>query len=131
MELELELTPFHGHLNVTKQGVRNVQSEESQAAASTRISPANGRTGKTGRRPGDLAKEIGCHETSIAGLVARASVAVPSLSTLPHTLHQSERAELLALRKANRQIKLERGILAMATAWFENKGDQMSMPSSR
>ena len=86
---------------------------------------------KAGRRPSELAKEFGCHETSIAGWVARATAGVPSLSSLPPTLHDSERAELMALRKENRQIKLERDILAKATAWFANKGDQMSTPSTR
>ena len=86
---------------------------------------------KAGRRPSELAKEFGCHETSIAGWVARDAAATPSLAELPQKLHDSERAELIALRKEVRQIKLERDILAKATAWFANKGDQMSTPSTR
>ena len=86
---------------------------------------------KAGRRPSELAKEFGCHETSIAGWVTRAAAGVPSLSELPQKLHDSERAELIALRKENRQIKLERDILAKATAWFANKGDQAFTPSTR
>ncbi len=86
---------------------------------------------KAGRRPSELSKEFGCHETSIAGWVARATAGTASLSSLPPALHECERAELLALRKENRQIKLERDILAKATAWFANKGDQMSTPSTR
>jgi transposase len=84
-----------------------------------------------GRRPSELAKEFGCHETSILSWVRLARAATPSLANLPPTLHESERAELLALRKENRQIKLERDILAKATAWFANKGDQMFTPSTR
>jgi transposase len=84
-----------------------------------------------GRRPSELAKEFGCHETSILSWVARARAATPSLSSLPLALHESERAELIALRKEVRQIKLERDILAKATAWFANKGDQTSTPSTR
>jgi transposase len=84
-----------------------------------------------GRRPSELAKEFGCHETSITNWVARARAATPSLSSLPATLHESERAELLALRKEVRQIKMERDILAKATAWFANKGDQTFTPSTR
>jgi hypothetical protein len=38
----LELTRFHGHLIVTKQGVQDAQAEESQAALSGCISPTNG-----------------------------------------------------------------------------------------
>ncbi|NJS37027.1 MAG: transposase, partial [Brachymonas sp.] len=71
-----------------------------------------------GRRPSELSKEFGCHETSILTWVRRAQAATPSLSDLPPKLHDSERAELMALRKENRQIKLERDILAKATAWF-------------
>ena len=84
-----------------------------------------------GRRPSELAKEFGCHETSILSWVRIARAAMPSLSNLPPTLHESERAELLALRKENRQIKMERDILAKATAWFANKGDQTFTPSTR
>jgi transposase len=85
----------------------------------------------TGRRPSELAKEFGCHETSILSWVRIARAATPSLANLPPTLHESERAELLALRKENRQIKMERDILAKATAWFANKGDQTFTPSTR
>jgi transposase len=84
-----------------------------------------------GRRPSELAKEFGCHETSILAWVRQARAATPSLSTQPPTLYESERAELLALRKEVRQIKLERDILAKATAWFANKGDQTFTPSTR
>jgi transposase len=84
-----------------------------------------------GRRPSELAKEYGCHETSILSWVRIARAATPSLSNLPPTLHESERAELIALRKENRQIKMERDILAKATAWFANKGDQTFTPSTR
>ncbi len=85
----------------------------------------------TGRRSSELAKEFGCHETSILSWVRLARAATPSLANLPPTLHENERAELIALRKENRQIKLERDILAKATAWFANKGDQTFTPSTR
>jgi transposase len=86
---------------------------------------------KAGRSPRELAKEFGCHVTSILSWVSRDCASTPSLSDLPAKLHESERAELLALRKENRQIKLERDILAKATAWFANKGDQTFTPSTR
>jgi transposase len=76
---------------------------------------------KAGRRANELAKEFGCHETSIAGWVARAASGAPSLSNLPPTLHESERAELVALRKENRQIKMERDILAKAGPSLQTK----------
>jgi transposase len=46
-----------------------------------------------GRRPSELAKEFGCHETSILSWVRQARAATPSLSNLPPTLYESERAE--------------------------------------
>jgi transposase len=84
-----------------------------------------------GRRPSELAKEFGCHETSITTWVRQARAATASLSSLPPTLHESERAELIALRKELRQIKLERDILAKATAWFANSNATASTPSIR
>jgi transposase len=38
------------------------------------------------RRPSELAKEFGCHETSILSWVRIARAATPSLSNLPPTL---------------------------------------------
>ena len=84
-----------------------------------------------GRTPRQLAQEFGCHETSILGWVRRAASAVESSVSIAPTLHASERAELIALRRENRQIKLERDILAKATAWFANKSDQTFTPSTR
>ena len=43
--LLLELTRFGGHLIVTKQGVQDAQTKESQTALSGCISPTNGRAG--------------------------------------------------------------------------------------
>jgi transposase len=60
---------------------------------------------KAGQRPSELAKEFGCHETSIASWVARAATGVTSLSSLSPTLHDNERAELMVLRREVRQIK--------------------------
>ena len=41
-------------------------------------------------------------------------------------LSTAEREELARLRRENRQLKLERDILAKATAWFAGKGDKTS-----
>jgi transposase len=84
-----------------------------------------------GRRPSELAKEFGCHETSILSWVRLARAATPSLANLPPTLHESERAELMALRREVRQVKMERDILAKATAWFANSNAAVSTPSTR
>ena len=84
-----------------------------------------------GRKPSELAKEFGCHETSILSWVRRAAASVESTASAAPVLHANERAELIALRRENRQIKLERDILAKATAWFAGKSDPMSTPSTR
>jgi transposase len=84
-----------------------------------------------GRRPSELAKEFGCHESSILSWVRLARAATPSLANLPPTLHESERAELMALRREVRQVKLEQDILAKATAWFANSNAAVSTPSTR
>jgi transposase len=41
-----------------------------------------------------------------------------------------EREELRRLRKENRQLKLERDILAKATAWFARETEQLPPKSS-
>ena len=69
-----------------------------------------------GKKPSELAKEFGCHETSILSWVRRAAASVKSSASAAPSLHASERAELMALRREGRQIKLERDILAKATA---------------
>ena len=84
-----------------------------------------------GRKPSELAMEFGCHETSILSWVRRAQAAIPTLANQPSVMHESERAELVALRKENRQIKLERDILAKATAWFANNNAAASTPFMR
>ena len=67
-----------------------------------------------GRKPSELAKEFGCHETSILSWVRRAAASVESSASVPPGLHANERAELIALRRESRQIKLERDTLAKA-----------------
>jgi transposase len=84
-----------------------------------------------GRRLSELAKEFGCHETSILSWVKLACLATPSLAYLLPTLHESECTELIALRQENRQIKMQRLILAKARALFVNKGGQTFTPSAR
>ena len=45
-------------------------------------------------------------------------------------LSSAEREELVRLRRENRQIKLERDILAKATAWFAGKSERTSTTST-
>jgi transposase len=45
-------------------------------------------------------------------------------------LSSAEREELARLRREVRQLKMERDILAKATAWFAGKGDKTSIGST-
>jgi transposase len=80
---------------------------------------------QAGRNPNELAREFGCHVTSILSWVRRARLGragEQGVVALP--LGTSEREELAALRRENRQLKLERDILSKATAWFANKSEK-------
>jgi transposase len=88
----------------------------------------------TGRRPSELAREFGCHETSILSWMRAAKNAdgVPAATTYPSApLNAAERQELVELRRKLRQVQQERDILAKATAWFAGKSEQTSTPSTR
>jgi transposase len=79
---------------------------------------------RAGRRPGELAKEFGCHATSILNWVRMADDASGTAPAQPGALSTSERQELVELRRKLRQVQMERDILAKATAWFANNGDK-------
>jgi transposase len=88
----------------------------------------------TGRRPSELAREFGCHETSIlswlrAAKEAEGTPAATTGSSAP--LNAAERQELNELRRKLRQVQQERDILAKATAWFAGKSEQTCTPSTR
>lgn len=84
---------------------------------------------QSGRAPKELAKEFGCHVSSIHNWVSQAN-AVASPGTVG-ALSQAEREELIALRRKLRQVEMERDILAKATAWFAHNGDKTPTPSTR
>jgi transposase len=84
---------------------------------------------KAGRDPKDLAKEFGCHVSSIHNWVSQAkAVACPDTAG---ALSQAEREELIALRRKVGQVEMEHDILAKATAWFAHNGDKTSTSSTR
>jgi transposase len=85
---------------------------------------------RSGRTPSELAKEFGCHTTSILSWVRQAGGA--GVATLPANvaaLNAQERQELIELRRKLRQVQMERDILAKATAWFAGKSEKTSTPS--
>ena len=86
---------------------------------------------RAGRKPGELAKEFGCHATSILNWVRQADQSTGVVPTQAGALSASERQELVELRRKLRQVQMERDILAKATAWFANNGDKTFTPSTR
>lgn len=85
-----------------------------------------------GRRPIELAREFGCHISSIKSWVHthKLSSGVASSPSTSKPLGEAERHELVQLRREVRQLRTERDILSKATAWFANHGTT-SGPSTR
>ncbi len=86
---------------------------------------------QSGRSPKELAKEFGCHVTSIHHWVSVANGGLTSVKVSNNTaapsaaLSGSERQELIELRRKLRQVQMERDILAKATAWFANQSEKV------
>src|ERR1044072_7885519 len=75
-----------------------------------------------GRRPEDLAKESEPTAQTIYNWVAQAD---RDAGRRQHGLTTAERQELTRLRRENRQLKMEREILAKAAAWFARETDSL------
>lgn len=73
---------------------------------------------RVGRRYDELASEFGCSSWSIRQWVKRAA---RDAGRGDGGLSSVERSELARLRRENRQLKLEREILAKAAAWFASE----------
>lgn len=80
-----------------------------------------------GRTPSQLAKEFGCTSWSITRWVKQAD---RDAGRGDGGLTTEERHELARLRRENRQLKLEREILAKAAAWFAQETAPNSKHSS-
>jgi transposase len=90
---------------------------------------------RAGRTPAELGREFKCSAQSISTWVARdaADRRAPQRANRMRehdVLNSAEREELARLRRENRQLKLERDILAKATAWFAGKDGKMSIGST-
>jgi transposase len=73
---------------------------------------------KAGRNPKELASEFGCHVTTLRDWMKQNSVIQGSAPSESSKLVDKERAELVQLRREVKRLKIERDILAKATAWF-------------
>jgi transposase len=76
-----------------------------------------------------LSREFGVTTQTICNWIGQANIdaGVPGANGLT----SAEREELARLRRENRQLKMERDILAKATAWFAGNGEKTSNASSR
>ena len=83
-----------------------------------------------GRTPAQLAREFKCSAQAIANWVSRSRADARKPTRAREVLSTPEREELARLRRENRQLKLERDILAKATAWFAAKGEKTSIGST-
>ena len=86
---------------------------------------------RSGRRAAELAKEFGCHDTSISAWVRQANADELGGGKPSAPLTTAECQELAQLRRQLRQVTLERDILAKATAWFANGGSGIDKTSTR
>src|SRR5215475_13724209 len=82
---------------------------------------------RAGRTPEQLAKQFEPTAQTIRNWVAQADA---DGGRRPEVLTSVEREELGRLRKENRKLRLEREILAKATAWFAREADTTPKKSS-
>ncbi len=82
---------------------------------------------RAGRTPEELSREFEPTAQSISNWVAQAD---RDEGKRQDGLTSAERQELRRLRKANRQLRLEREILAKAAAWFAQETAVNSKRSS-
>ena len=82
---------------------------------------------RAGRNPEELAREFGCNGQSIRNWVTQAAVGGGKPPRGKEgALTSAEREELARLRRQNRQLQMERDILAKATAWFAGRNGNSS-----
>ena len=82
---------------------------------------------RTGRKPEELSREFEPTAQTIHNWVKQADI---DEGRRTDGLTTDERAELRRLRRQNRQLKLEREILAKAAAWFARETDSVPPKSS-
>lgn len=85
---------------------------------------------RAGRSPVELSREFGPTTQSITNWIVQAARDGGQPPPGKESLSGTEREELVRLRRENRQIKLERDILAKATAWFAGKSERASTTST-
>jgi transposase len=82
---------------------------------------------RAGRKPAELAKEFSISEQAIRNWIKQADVDAGKRSD---GLTSQEKEELQRLRRENKQLRVEREILAKAAAWFARETDAVPPKSS-
>ena len=82
---------------------------------------------RAGRTPVELAREFEPSAESIRQWVKQAEI---DAGERPDGLTSDEKQELVRLRRENKQLRLEREILAKATAWFAREAGSLPGKSS-
>ena len=85
---------------------------------------------QAGRSPQALSREFGPTSQTIVNWLAQAARDAGKPLPGKKGLSSSERAELAQLGRENRQLKMERDILAKATAWFARRSEGSTSNSS-
>ena len=112
------------------QGVRNVQDKATKPPYPASFRGQIVELARAGKSTSALSREFGPSQQSIANWVAQAARDEGKPVPGKEGLSSAEREELVRLRRENRQIKLERDILAKATAWFAGKSERTSTTST-
>ena len=85
---------------------------------------------QAGRSPQELSREFGPTSQTIVNWLAQAARDAGKPLPGKEGLSSTERAELAKLRQENRQLKMERDILAKATACFARRSEGSPSNSS-
>ncbi len=85
---------------------------------------------QAGRTPAELSREFGVSGQTIANWVAQVAIHKGKPLAGKDGLTSAEKQEMARLRRENRQLRMERDILAKVTAWFAARKDGMSTPST-
>jgi transposase len=82
---------------------------------------------RLGRLPDDLAAEFGLARQTVRNWIKQSDL---DSGRRNDGLTSEERAELMRLRRENKQLKIEREILSKAAAWFARETEAVPKKSS-
>jgi transposase len=126
LELELPLQPWE-NLVLSKE----LKMRQRQGAYAPDFRQQMVELVRVGRKPVELAKKFGCHETSISAWVRQTQADERRGGRPDSPLTRPECQEFAQLRHQLPQVTLERDILAEASARFANRGGSVYKTSMR